>query len=78
MTYFVFQIYIDGVPQHKHFKHCATGSGRMLGVKKGFKKYAEKHGFDTFVDDQSSWFGYSFQDSDNRIMSLRFTGEDEV
>lgn len=67
----VFQVFIDDDPQKKHFKRCSYASARMLGTKRNFKKYAEKYGFVTLVNDENSFFEYSYRDEANRVMSLR-------
>lgn len=76
MSTMIFQVFIDEQPQRKHFKHCSYSSGRLLGIKRQFKQYAQRYGFFEQVDDDKSWIEYSYQDDKSRVMSLRFVGED--
>ena len=73
----IFQVFIDEIPQRKHFKHSTYGSARMLGIKRNFRKYAERYGFTEVINDDRSHLEYSYQHPDGRIMSLRFIGKEE-
>ena len=77
MSTMIFQVFIDEQPQRKHFKHCSYSSGRLLGIKRQFKKHAQKSGFTELVDDNKSWIEYSYQDENGKVMSLRFVGEED-
>lgn len=72
-----FQVFIDGNPKKKFYKNSAYGSARCLGLKRNFKKYAIKNGFTEIINDDSSYFEYSYQNDTGNIMSLRKIGQIE-
>lgn len=76
MVNLIFQIYIDDIPQRKHLKYPSLGSGRVLGLKKNFTRYAQKYGFTEVINDDASWLEYSYKDDTGRVMSLQFVKDE--
>ncbi len=74
--YDIFQVFIDDKPQRKTFKRLVCSSGRMLGIKRNFKKYAEKYGFMDTVEDPSSWINYCYRNENGNVMHLRLIKTD--